>query len=45
LNDVSLLELSEPVEINRYVKVACLPDRNSTSFPDIEEDCYASGWV
>ncbi|XP_076342243.1 trypsin-1-like [Tachypleus tridentatus] len=40
-NDIAMMRLSEPVELNDYVQPVCLPDK----FDQFEgTDCYATGW-
>ena len=47
LNDIAILQLSNPVTLNQYVQIACLPNPsyNSNSFPPTSYLAYAMGWV
>ncbi|KAJ7329387.1 hypothetical protein JRQ81_015561 [Phrynocephalus forsythii] len=42
LNDIALVELSEPVECSDYIQPACLPDSRA-SLANLRH-CYISGW-
>lgn len=44
INDIALFILAEPIELNDYIQLACLPEI-SKSFPLYNESSYASGWV
>lgn len=39
-NDIALLELREPVELNDYVKTVCLPKED---VPDVGTNCIITG--
>ncbi|XP_013791170.2 testisin-like [Limulus polyphemus] len=40
-NDIAMMRLKEPVELNDYVQPVCLPDK----FDQFEgSECYATGW-
>lgn len=39
-NDITLLKLNEPLQINKFVSMVCLPE---TLVPD-GTDCIATGW-
>ncbi|RWS17613.1 testisin-like protein [Dinothrombium tinctorium] len=41
-NDIALMKLSEPVEVNEYVSPICLPASTEIEFTDRE--CVATGW-
>jgi secreted trypsin-like serine protease len=41
LNDVAILQLTEPVTFSQYVQPICLP---TTSAPSDPSKCYAIGW-
>jgi hypothetical protein len=38
------LKLSEPVELNNNVQIACLPKEQSSSYPKAPVDAYIIGW-
>lgn len=40
-NDVALLVLSAPVQLDDHINVICLPQQNQVS---TSRDCFASGW-
>ncbi len=44
-NDISLLILSEPVELTPEIQLACLPNENSSTYPEANSTVYLSGWV
>ncbi len=43
-NDIAVLQLIRPVQLNSYIQTACLP-KPSPSFPPFNSDAYVSGWV
>jgi hypothetical protein len=44
LNDIALIIISEVVSLSYYVKLACLPDATSNSFPNATTEAWTSGW-
>jgi hypothetical protein len=44
-NDIALLILEEPVALNSYTSLACLPYKESTAYPSPSESLWISGWV
>ena len=43
-NDVVILKLGKPLELNDDVKPACLPSPNYLDLTSTEERCFTSGW-
>ena len=43
-NDISIFKLSEEAELNDYVQLACLPAKQTSSFPMANTKVYAAGW-
>ncbi|KAJ8021040.1 Ovochymase-1 [Holothuria leucospilota] len=43
-NDIALIQLTEPVEFDDFVRPACLPSNSSISEEDYYSKCYATGW-
>ncbi len=44
-NDIALLILSEEVELNNYIQIACLPDRSISLYPTLANiDIFIVGW-
>lgn len=43
-NDISIFKLANPVVLNKYIKLACLPSTISNNYPLSDIPCYASGW-
>lgn len=44
-NDIGILKLAEPVTLNNYVQIACLPDPSIKNYPTKSDiDAYAIGW-
>ena len=44
-NDISLLILKEKVELNSYVKLACLPEKEGKTLPEPNLPAWIVGWV
>ena len=44
-NDIALFILSDTIKITDYVKIACLPQTNSSNIPPVNHTCEACGWV
>ncbi len=44
VNDIALFILESPIELNDYIKLACLP-KYSKFFPAYNQTSYAVGWV
>jgi secreted trypsin-like serine protease len=44
LNDIAILKLTEPVELSKYIQVACLPVPQSSFYPDPGMTALAAGW-
>ena len=43
-NDIALLVLSEEVNLNKNIKIACLPISASSNYPVINVNSIAVGW-
>lgn len=43
-NDVALIQLDQPVEVNDYVRPICLPHSVDTVWPSPKARCYMAGW-
>lgn len=44
-NDIAILKLAQPVELDTNVQVACLPDPNTKMYPkESNIEAYAVGW-
>jgi len=45
-NDIALLKLSKPAQINNYVGLACLPGDSTPSLPidNMSKKCWITGW-
>lgn len=43
-NDIALLRLSRPVELNEYIQPVCLPLANVRSTINTNEQLVVSGW-
>ena len=41
-NDIALLKLARPVELDMLTRPACLPERFSNEIPD--KECFVTGW-
>ena len=41
-NDIALMKLTEPVEINEYVTPICMP--TDPHFEYYDKECIATGW-
>ena len=44
-NDIALLKLNKPAQINNYVGLACLPDSSTPSLPidNMAKKCWITG--
>ncbi len=44
-NDIALVILQDEITPNEYIKIACLPEKVSSTYPPVDQACYVSGWV
>lgn len=44
LNDIGLMKLAYPVQLNRKIQIACLPSISSRNYPQPGKDAWAVGW-
>lgn len=44
VNDVAVLQLSNPFIVNDYVRPICLPRRRPSVLPGAKSTCYVAGW-
>lgn len=45
LNDIAIFKLSNSVNLNPNIKLACLPKSTSSAYPPSSDSVYAAGWV
>lgn len=43
-NDIAILKLQVPVELNKNVQIACLPKEKSSEYPKAPKNAYIVGW-
>lgn len=43
-NDIALFTLSSTATLNNYVQLACLPQSQSTTFPEASDTGVVAGW-
>lgn len=45
VNDIAILKLTENVELNRNIQIACLPDPKLLNYPTfVDVDAWVVGW-
>ena len=43
-NDIAIVKLQVPVELNKNVQIACLPKEKSPEYPKAPKNAYIVGW-
>ncbi len=44
-NDIALYKLPFAVNLTREIQVACLPQQQSTTYPNIYQSAWIVGWL